>query len=210
MKNLFTVASVTALMIALPATAFAETLNYNFTATINYIQDGYADNTGVGVFDEWAVGDTITGTLSLNSGQGSVVSVTGLDFEGTNTNSWSWASYSSWGNTQQWDAGGGTNGQNIVLNGVDVHSGTLSNNVWLQFGTTSTGELELRSGSLELNWGNSYNAKLKANFTQPTQPPATSVPELDPKSGMSAFALLGGGLAIALSRRRRDKFGLEF
>lgn len=207
MKNLFTVASATALMIALPVTAFAETLHYDFTATINSIQDGYADHTGVGVFDEWSVGDTLTGTLSLDTNSGSVVSITGLDFDATNTNSWSWASYSSWGDTQQWDAGGGTSGQNVVLNGVDVHGGTLSNNVWIQFGTTSTGELELNAGRLEVNWGNSHNARLTADFTQS---PPTSVPELDPKSGMSAFALLGGGLAVALSRRRRDRFGIHF
>ncbi len=203
MKSPILTAAILAGTMACPVTASAEVLDYNFSMLINSISDGYASD-GAGVFDEWSVGDYLDISVSFNSTANTAnLTIAGMDLSaGTIYSTWSGSYYSS--SENNWGAYGGMAGADVEVNGVDVGSGGYGYNAYLDFAPSS---LLLGVGSyIEFRVSNSHNAMLTAVYS-PTPPP-TAVPELDPKSGLSAFALLGGGLALAFSRRRRDQFGL--
>jgi hypothetical protein len=189
-----------ATVLAFSSSAFAETLNYDFSMTIKSISDGY------GVFNGLSVGDTINvstqfntagdwdGTANISLSQVSVVAKGGW------SSSWSDVQYNT--SEQKWDAYSGIISEYLVVNGIKIHAGSVHEEVYLDFGKNSSGEFGLTSGLVKIGVRNGSSADLVAEYVPP--PPKTSVPELDPKSGMSTLALLGGGLAVAWSRRRRQ------
>jgi hypothetical protein len=200
MKKMLITVLAAAAMLAVPATAFAETLDYDFTMTITSIDDGY------GVFGGLSEGESLNVSVQFdteaNTDGGAdgvaAINVTGLTVQATGgwSSGWSDVQY----NGGSWDAYSGTIAQTLVVNGIGIQSGSVHQEVYLSFAQTSTGDLELTSGSMSLGVRNGHSADLRAEFVET---PPSAVPELDPRGGMSAFALLGGGFAIALSSRRR-------
>lgn len=196
MKNTIS-AAVTAVILAFSSNAFAETLNYDFTMTIDSIDDAY-----YGVFDGFSVGDPLNVSVSFDttgpSGSSVLIDVAGLDVQITGGwgGSWSDVQYYS----GYWDSNKGTNAEVLVVNGVGVHSGTLTQEVYLNFAGITSGDFALTSGNLEFRLENSGFAKITAIY----QGEPASVPELDPASAMNALALIGGGLTLGWSRRRRE------
>ncbi len=186
-------------ILALSSSAFAETLSYNFTMNITSLEDGY------GVFDYLSEGGTVDVSVEFDTaadGDGqALISIAGLDYQSAGHwgGSWSSVQYNAW--DKNWGAQTGTNGQYLIVNDIQVSSGTLSQEVFLDFETTSSGELALVGGTLNLRLENGSRSSLSAEYAPP---PPTSVPELDPNSGMAALVLVGGGLTIAWSRRRRE------
>lgn len=197
MKTLTATAAAAALLV-LPSTAFAETLDYDFQMTITSISDGY------GVFDGMSEGGTLNVSVLFDT-DADWDGVASIDIEGVETesngywsNSWSDVQYQE--GTLYWDAYSGANADWLVVNDVAIHSGSIHEEAYLYFTETSTGDLELSSGNLSIGVYNGSSAYLTAEYTGKS----TSVPELDPKSGTSALALLSGGLILFWSRRRRD------
>lgn len=193
-----TAASVVASTLAFSSTAFAETLNYDFTMTITSISDGY------GVFSGLKAGDPLNVSVFFDTtadadGQANIT-VSGLNVASTGYwgSSWSDVQY----NAGSWDAYSGTIADTLVVNGIGIHSGSVHEEVYLTFGQNSSGEFGIASGKLSIGVYNGSSAYLTANWVG--TPTSTAVPELDPGSGTSALALLGGGLALAWSRRRQQ------
>ncbi len=190
-------AAVTLAALGFSSTAFAETLNYDFAMKITSIADGY------GVFDEFSEGGMLNVSVAfdtLGDSDGTVgTSVAGLGVVSTGGWGGSWDDVQYNGST--WDAYRGVNADLLVVNGVGIHSGSVHQEVYLTFGKTASGQFELITGSMNIGVYNGSSAYLTAEFV-PGAP--TSVPELDPNSGMAAFALVGGGVTIAWSRRRRE------
>lgn len=191
------VVSAIAATLGFSSTAFAETLTYDFTMTITSISDGY------GVFDDFAVGDPLNvsvffDTQATGDGQADVtvegISVASTGYWGS---SWSDVQY----NSGSWDAYSGTIADTLVVNGTGIHSGSVHEEVYLTFGEISSGEFGVTAGKMSIGVYNGSSAYLTATWVGNT---SSSVPELDPNSGTSALALLGGGLVIAWSRRRRQ------
>lgn len=190
-------ASVIASTLAFSSSAFAETLTYDFTMTITSISDGY------GVFDGLSEGDPLNVSVFFDSqatGDGLAnVTVDGISVvsSGNWTSSWSDVQY----NSGSWDAYSGTIADTLIVNGIGIHSGSVHEEVYLTFGELSSGEFGVTAGKMNIGVYNGSSAYLTANWVGGT---STSVPELDPNTGTSALALLGGGLAVAWSRRRRQ------
>lgn len=185
-------------MLGFTSSAFAETLNYNFTMTITSISDGY------GVFDDLSEGGNINVSVQFDTkadrdGE-AIINVAELGYvaKGYWVSSWSDVQYKN----GYWDAYSGIVADVLVVNNVAIHSGSVHQEVYLDFTRTSSGDFALTGGSVFIGVYNGSSAQLTAKYTTPPPPP-TSVPELDPGSGMGALALVGGGLTIAWSRRRR-------
>jgi len=198
MKIIPTLATAAAVL-AFSSSAFAETLNYDFSMKIQSITDGY------GVFNGLSTGDSLDVSVKFNTagdwdGTASVsISDVSIVAKGGWSSSWSDVQYNS--SNQTWDAYSGIISEYLVVNGVKIHAGSVHEEVYLDFGKTSTGAFGLTSGTLKIGVRNGSSADLVATYV-PT-PPKTA-PELDPHSGMSTLALLGGGLAVAWSRRRQE------
>jgi len=200
MNRLIASALAASVTLALPATAFAETLDYDFTMSITYVKDGY------GVFNGLKVGDSINVSVILDSkatGDGNAqISIAEVAVTGTG----SWAS--SWYDVQYdasrlyWDAYSGSVAGSLIVNGVRIdHTVSYQQELYLDFSEVPGGEPRLNTGWLDIRLENGTSSRLKAQYVEPP----TSVPELDPKSGTSAIALLVGGMALAFSRRRRQQ-----
>ncbi len=192
MNRLIASALAAAVTIALPATAFAETLDYTFTVEITTLSDDY------GVFQGLEEGDPLDVFVHLDTeGEShiSVVGMTGATDPGTVYYSGSWAK--AGGN---WQGATQINALGLTVNDIAIeHTVDYQQQVYLQFSELPGGGIN--TGWLELRLNNTNHAFLHADYV--TSPP-TSVPELDPKSGAGAIALLVGGMALAFSRRRRQ------
>jgi hypothetical protein len=196
----FTSSAIAAAILAMTSAASAEVLNYNFKMNITSISDGY------GVFDELNEGGEINVSVQFDTAGDwdgiAVINVAELGYEaaGTWTSSWSDVQYNS--SNASWDAYSGIISGNLIVNDVEIHSGSVHQEVYLDFGITESGQMGLLTGSMNIGVYNGSSAYLTARYV-PSSP--TSVPELDPNSGMAALAIVGGGAAVAYSRRRRDE-----
>lgn len=196
--KILTSAAAALATLALSSSAFAETLDYDFQMTIDSISDGY------GVFDGLSEGGTVHVSVALDTsgpnGSSAAISVAELGYETSGwMSSWSNAEYNNY--SEDWSGYAGTIAGTLDVNGIEIHSGSVHQQVYLNFGKTSSGEFGLLEGTLNLWVRNGSAADLSASYVP--GPPATA-PELDPNSGMAAFALVGGGVTIAWSRRRRQ------
>lgn len=199
MNRLLASALAASVTIALPATAFAETLDYDFTMSVTTLSDGY------GVFEGLNVGDSIDFHVVLDSaGNNAQITVSGVEVTSiVSGSSWTWAS--SWDEgttTTGWDAGNGVWAESLQVNGTLIKEGVFfQQQLNLNYSETADGELSINTGWLTVSVANGSSAYLKAQYVDSP----TSVPELDPKSGTGAIALLVGGMALAFSRRRRQQ-----
>lgn len=196
MNRLLASALAASVTIALPATAFAETLDYDFAMKVTSVSGD------TWVFDGLDVGDTINVSVLLETGTGDGdAQITVSEVAVTGTNIWGSGSWSTaWGEGAI--AGTQLDSQNLLVNGTLITNGAAyTQTLGLSFSGVSGGETSINTGWLELGVGNHVNAKLRAEYVDSP----TSVPELDPKSGTGAIALLVGGMALAFSRRRRQQ-----
>lgn len=203
MNRLIASALAASVTIALPATAFAETLDYDFTMKVNQLTGD------PGVFGDLELGDTIHVSVVLDTvatGDGDAqINVAEVVVTAAGNNTWSGAQ--SWTQGQNgseivWQANSGVKSASLQVNTGPSIEGTYQQNLWVNFSEVAGGELAVNTGWIELRVGNHVNGFLHADYV--TSPP-TSVPELDPKSGTGAIALLVGGMALAFSRRRRQQ-----
>jgi len=198
MNKLVNSALVAAALMTFPTTAFAETLDYDFTMEITSIYDSY------GVFNGLSVGDSLNLSVLLDTaatGDGNAtISIAEVSVTSTGSwqSSWSDVQYNSSGLT--WDAYSGSVSGSMLVNGITIgHTVSYHQDLYLDFSSISSGDYQLTSALLDLRIENTGKAGLKAKYV--AKPP-TAVPELDAQSGPQAAALLAGAAFILLSRRR--------
>jgi|SRR5688572_14373401 len=189
-----------AAMLTVPTTAFAETLNYDFTMEITSLYDSY------GIFNGLSVGDSLNLSVLLDSkatGDGNAtikVAEVNVKSTGSWASAWSDVQYNASGLT--WDAYSGSISGSMLINGISIgHTVSYHQDLFLDFSTASDGSYSLSSGWLDLRIENTGKAGIKAVYVPPP-PPAAKVPELDTGASAQAIALLAGAAFILLSRRR--------
>lgn len=203
-KKLVNSALAAAAIMALPTTAFAETLEYDFSMEITSLYDSY------GVFDGLSVGDSLNLSVLLDStatGDGhAAISIAEVSVAATGNwaSAWSDVQYNAAGLT--WDAYSGSISGSMLVNGISIgHTVSYHQDLFLDFSNLSSGDYQLTSGWLDLRIENTGKAGIKAQYVaKPPSKPPEDVPELDAKSGSQAGALLAGAAFLAFSRRRRD------
>lgn len=198
-------------LIALPALASAKSIQYDFEMTVTEVWDengtgDYADYngresaSGYGIFDGLTVGSKINVSVDLDSSApvnaGSIQSDV---FQVTITGSWGgtygYAAYWKDGGSHVWQAQTNTGSESLEVNGQDITGGVAAiKDLRLVFSSDSPWTLS--EGFLDFRVENGGASRFYAKYVP------TAVPELDPASGMSAVALLGGGVAILMARRR--------
>lgn len=194
MKNLIAAAAAIAVL-GVSASAFAETLTYDLTMVVTKLEDAVEPGTGPkGVFESggMAEGKTFDVHVELSTSGTPTITVEGVKVE--STNKWGWANYQD----GKWSGGGGEN-NSLNINTIPISYGSIHNLFDLYVSKTSSGDLIVNSGSMHIWLDNSVRADLWAEVIQKP----VSTPELDPASGTGAFALLLGGLALAVSSRPR-------
>lgn len=198
--NKLVAAAAAIVAVGTSTSAFAETLTYDFTMTVTSVVDAVEPGSDTSVFNGFTTGETMGVSVVLNSDTNTAtINVSGLDVEAQGGSSYSWVSTWTQSNDKIWQAGTGLDSTLLTFNGSDIASGSVHQNLWLDFSKTSSGDLVLSSGTMTINVDNTIHAKLSAEFKD--TPVAT--PELDPTSGMGAVVLVLGGATIAFSRRRR-------
>ena len=189
-------------MVGMSASAFAETLKYDFAMTVTSITDAVEHGYTKGIFASAGITQGSTLNVSVNidtkaDGDGNAaIKVNSLSISTSNT---TWSSESSWSNTSTqgvWQAGTKTDAGILFAGNVQIPSGSATETVFLTFAPTSG---TLSSGQMTINIDNSVHASLRADYTGK---PA-STPELDPSSGVAALALLLGGTTLVFSPRSR-------
>jgi hypothetical protein len=202
MKKAFAVAVVFS-AVGMSASAFAETLKYDFGMTVTQISDATEPGYSKGIFASAGITQGSTLNVSVNidtkaDGDGNAaIAVNSLSISTANTwygNSWSQTWTQSDGTV--WLAGTGTGGGTLIAGSVSIPNGSATEVVSLTFAPTSG---TLSSGWMSINIDNNVHASLHADYTGK----ASSTPELDPSSGVAALALLLGGTIVFSSRSRR-------
>lgn len=198
-------------LFALPGLASAKSIQYSFEMTVTEVWDengsadyadynGREDAYGYGVFDGLSVGSKINVAIDLDTSApvnaGSIqsdvfqVAIAG-DWGGT----YGYAGYWQDGGSHVWQAQTNTGSESLEVNGQTISGGVAAiKDLRLVFSSDSPWTLS--EGFLDFRVENGGASRFYAKYVP------SAVPELDPASGMSAMALLGGGVAILMARRR--------
>lgn len=192
-------AAVALLAVGMSASAFAETLAYDFPMTVTKISDATEPGYSKGIFASAGIyqGSTLNVSVSLNTAGNSAITVNSLSISTTNT--WyggSWSTTWTQGDGTVWLAGTGTGGGTLIAGSVSIPNGSATEVVSLTFAPPSN---TLSSGWMTINIDNTVHASLRADYTSGP----SSTPELDPSSGVAALALLLGGTIVFSPRSRR-------
>jgi hypothetical protein len=158
------------------------------------------------VFNGLSVGDTINLSVLLDTradGDGNAqISIAEVAVSGTGSWVSTWSDVQFDASSLYWDAYSGSVQGSLLVNGVLIdHAVSYNQELYLDFSEVAGGEPRLNTGWLDVRLENGTASRLRAEYVESP----TSVPELDPRSATGAFALLAGGLAVVLSRRRRQQ-----